>query len=61
MNGEWWACIIGGVIASDEKEVSLEAIERSFCSTELTDVIKVVIIQACQGKTRGKPNKTKLL
>jgi len=36
----------------------LEAIEKAVCCMELKDVIKIVIIQACQGKTRGK--KTKL-
>lgn len=46
----------GGIIASDEKEVSLEAIERAVCCMELKDVIKIVIIQACQGKTRGSIN-----
>lgn len=48
---------IGGVIASDEKEVSLETIETALCCIELKDVIKIVIIQACQGKTRGKEEK----
>ncbi|KYN22703.1 Caspase-10 [Trachymyrmex cornetzi] len=43
----------GGIIASDEKEVSLETIERALCCMELKDVIKIVIIQACQGKTCG--------
>ncbi|XP_018397729.1 PREDICTED: caspase-10-like [Cyphomyrmex costatus] len=43
----------GGIIASDETEVSLETIERTLCCMELKDVIKIVIIQACQGKTRG--------
>ncbi|XP_011706228.1 PREDICTED: caspase-8 [Wasmannia auropunctata] len=47
----------GGVIASDEKEVSLETIERALCCSELKDVIKIVIIQACQGKTRGNERK----
>lgn len=46
----------GGVIASDEKEVSLEAIEKAVCCIELKDVIKIIIIQACQGKTRGSIN-----
>ncbi|KAL6438785.1 hypothetical protein ACFW04_004643 [Cataglyphis niger] len=46
----------GGVISSDEKEVSLEAIEKAVCCMELKDVIKIVIIQACQGKTRGRIN-----
>ncbi|KAM0735275.1 Caspase-8 [Formica fusca] len=46
----------GGVISSDEKEVSLEEIERAVCCMELKDVIKIVIIQACQGKTRGSIN-----
>ncbi|XP_025163169.1 caspase-10-like isoform X2 [Harpegnathos saltator] len=43
----------GGVITSDEKEISLEMIERNLCSMELKDIIKIVIIQACQGKTCG--------
>ncbi|XP_029667598.1 caspase-8-like isoform X2 [Formica exsecta] len=46
----------GGVISSDEKEVSLEEIEKAVCCMELKDVIKIVIIQACQGKTRGSIN-----
>ncbi|XP_029157993.1 caspase-8-like [Nylanderia fulva] len=44
----------GGVISSDEKEVSLEEIEGAVCCMELKDVIKIVVVQACQGKTRGK-------
>lgn len=44
-------------MASDEKEVSLETIERAICCMELKDVIKIVIIQACQGKTRGNEEK----
>lgn len=43
----------GGIIASDEEEVSLETIERALCCLELKDVIKIVIIQACQGKICG--------
>ncbi|XP_067214765.1 caspase-8 isoform X2 [Linepithema humile] len=46
----------GGVMASDEKEVSLEAIEKAVCCMELKDVIKIVLIQACQGKIRGSIN-----
>ncbi|XP_071637620.1 caspase-8 isoform X1 [Temnothorax longispinosus] len=46
----------GGVISSDEKEVSLETIERAVCCMKLKDVVKIVIIQACQGKTRGSIN-----
>ncbi|KAG5321613.1 CASP3 protein, partial [Acromyrmex heyeri] len=33
----------GGIIASDEKEVSLETIERALCCMELKDVIKIQI------------------
>ncbi|XP_014473479.1 PREDICTED: caspase-10-like isoform X2 [Dinoponera quadriceps] len=43
----------GGIITSDEKEVSLEMIERTLCCMELKNIIKIVIIQACQGKTCG--------
>ena len=46
----------GGIISADEKEVSIEAIEHKFCCTKLKDVIKVVIIQACQGKVTGQIN-----
>lgn len=53
MNSKWWVYIIGGIIASDEEEVSLETIERALCCLELKDVIKIVIIQACQGKICG--------
>lgn len=44
----------GSVISADEKEVSLEAIEKAVCCIELKDVIKIVIIQACQGNTVGE-------
>ncbi|KAL0113490.1 hypothetical protein PUN28_012562 [Cardiocondyla obscurior] len=43
----------GGIISSDEKKVSLDIIEKAVCCMELIDVIKIVIIQACQGKTQG--------
>lgn len=43
----------GGIIASDAKEVSIEEIEHKICCVELKDVIKVVIIQACQGNVTG--------
>ncbi|XP_033349218.1 caspase-8-like [Bombus vosnesenskii] len=46
----------GGIISADEKEVSIEAIEHKFCCIKLKDVIKVVIIQACQGKMTGQIN-----
>lgn len=45
--------ILGGIISADEKEVKIEEIEYKFCSIELKDVIKIVIIQACQGKIIG--------
>lgn len=44
----------GGIISADEKEVKTEEIEYKFCSIELKDVIKIVIIQACQGKIIGQ-------
>ncbi|KAL6256107.1 hypothetical protein P5V15_012231 [Pogonomyrmex californicus] len=44
----------GGVITSDEKEISLETIEKTICCVELKDVMKIIVIQACQGKTRGE-------
>ena len=44
----------GGIIASDEEQVSIEIIEHKICQEELKDVIKVVIIQACQGETTGQ-------
>ncbi|KAK2581875.1 hypothetical protein KPH14_002337 [Odynerus spinipes] len=44
----------GGVIATDEEEISIESIDDAFCCSELREVIKIVIIQACQGKTAGK-------
>lgn len=45
--------ILGGIISADEKEIKTEEIEYKFCSIELKDVIKIVIIQACQGKIIG--------
>ncbi|XP_076301866.1 caspase-8 Dredd [Lasioglossum baleicum] len=44
----------GGIISSDEQEVSLEEIERKICCDELKNVIKIVIIQACQGTATGQ-------
>ncbi|XP_015182861.1 PREDICTED: caspase-8 [Polistes dominula] len=44
----------GGIITSDEAEVSIESIENAFCCSEFTEIIKIVIIQACQGKAVGK-------
>lgn len=44
----------GSIISADEKEVKTEEIEYKFCSIELKDVIKIVIIQACQGKIIGQ-------
>ncbi|KAL2749618.1 caspase-8-like [Vespula maculifrons] len=46
--------IQGGIIAVDEKEVSIESISNAFCCPEFSQIIKIVIIQACQGKIRGK-------
>lgn len=46
----------GGIISSDEEEVSIETIEHKFCCIELKDVIKVLIIQACQGELTGQVN-----
>lgn len=48
--------ILGGIISADEKEVKTEEIEYKFCNIELKDVIKIVIIQACQGKVIGNKN-----
>ncbi|XP_032676854.1 caspase-8-like isoform X1 [Odontomachus brunneus] len=44
----------GGIITSDEKEVPLEVIERTLCCMELRNIMKIVIIQACQGKVCGR-------
>ncbi|XP_012137114.1 caspase-8 Dredd isoform X2 [Megachile rotundata] len=44
----------GGVITSDEETVNIETIEHKICCIELADVIKIVIIQACQGEVAGK-------
>ncbi|CAD1472065.1 unnamed protein product, partial [Heterotrigona itama] len=46
----------GGIISAEGKEVSIEAIEHKFCCAELEDVIKVIIIQACQGNVKGQVN-----
>ncbi|XP_076646994.1 caspase-8 Dredd [Halictus rubicundus] len=46
----------GGIISSDEQEVSLEEIEQKICCEKLKDVIKIVIIQACQGTVTGQAN-----
>ncbi|XP_014612229.1 PREDICTED: caspase-8-like [Polistes canadensis] len=44
----------GNIITCDEAEVSIESIENAFCCPEFTEVMKIVIIQACQGKIAGK-------
>lgn len=44
----------GGIIAVDEKEVSIRSINNAFCCSEFSKIIKIVIIQACQGKAIGK-------
>ncbi|XP_015438168.1 PREDICTED: caspase-8 [Dufourea novaeangliae] len=44
----------GGIISSDEQEISLEVIEHTICCEELKDIIKIVIIQACQGQATGQ-------
>ncbi|XP_035727475.1 caspase-8-like [Vespa mandarinia] len=44
----------GGIIAVDEKEVSIKSINNAFCCSEFSKIIKIVIIQACQGKAIGK-------
>ncbi|XP_076181988.1 caspase-8 Dredd isoform X2 [Ptiloglossa arizonensis] len=46
----------GGIISSDEEEVSCETIENYICCNELKDVIKIVIVQACQGQATGQAN-----
>ncbi|XP_076376993.1 caspase-8 Dredd [Megalopta genalis] len=46
----------GNIITSDEQEVSLEEIEQMICCEQLKDVIKIVIIQACQGTVTGQVN-----
>ncbi|XP_031838723.2 caspase-8 Dredd [Nomia melanderi] len=43
----------GGIISSDEQEVSLDAIEHKICCEKLMNVIKIVIVQACQGQATG--------
>ncbi|KOC69706.1 Caspase-8 [Habropoda laboriosa] len=48
----------GCIISSDEEEVSIETIECKFCCAELENVIKIVVIQACQGETTGEANDT---
>ncbi|XP_017753577.1 PREDICTED: caspase-8-like [Eufriesea mexicana] len=46
----------GGIISADAEEVSIDEIEYKFCSAELENVIKIVIIQACQGEVIGQVN-----
>lgn len=55
-NNDTHNSIAGGIICSDEEQVSIEAIEHQICCEELKDVIKVVIIQACQGEVEGEKN-----
>lgn len=45
----------GGIIASDEAQISLKSIEIAFCCVELKNVQKIIIIQACQGNVPGRP------
>nr|XP_034194728.1 caspase-8-like [Osmia lignaria] len=44
----------GGIITSDEETISIETIEHKICSPELAEVIKIVVIQACQGEVAGR-------
>ncbi|XP_029048123.2 uncharacterized protein LOC114878450 isoform X2 [Osmia bicornis bicornis] len=44
----------GGIITTDEETVSIETIEHKICSPELAEVIKIVVIQACQGEVAGR-------
>ncbi|KAL2713498.1 caspase-8 [Vespula squamosa] len=44
----------GGIIAIDEEEVSINSISNAFCCPAFSKIIKIVIIQACQGRIRGK-------
>lgn len=44
----------GGIIASDEAQISLKSIEIAFCCVELQNVSKIIIIQACQGMVAGR-------
>lgn len=43
----------GNIITKDSREVSLQTLEQKLCCFELKDVIKIIVIQACQGKTTG--------
>lgn len=44
----------GAVIAVDEKEIPVKCIDDAFCCPEFSKIIKIVIIQACQGKAIGE-------
>ncbi|XP_043263014.1 caspase-8 [Colletes gigas] len=46
----------GGIISADGKEVYIETIENQICCEKLKDVIKIVIVQACQGQAIGQAN-----
>lgn len=43
----------GGIITSDGKNISNDVIEDKICSCKLQNVIKLLIVQACQGKITG--------
>ncbi|KAG7203401.1 hypothetical protein KM043_013469 [Ampulex compressa] len=44
----------GSIITSDEEEIAIDVIENKICCSELTNVIKIVIVQACQGTVMGQ-------
>ncbi|XP_043276781.1 caspase-8 [Venturia canescens] len=43
----------GGIVSADSQEVPIKVIEDSVCTVNLRDVIKILIVQACQGKVLG--------
>ncbi|XP_066603184.1 caspase-8-like [Prorops nasuta] len=45
----------GGVVASDKGKISFDTMNDKICSSILKNVIKIVIIQACQGTVAGIP------
>ncbi|XP_053978676.1 caspase-8 isoform X1 [Hylaeus volcanicus] len=46
----------GCIISSDVEKITIEQIEYKICCTELKDVNKIVIVQACQGQAKGQIN-----
>lgn len=45
--------ISGGIFSTDGEEIPITMIEDTVCNVDLGEIVKILIIQACQGKLMG--------